>query len=203
MKFKKDDIQKLVNTGLTGEKKQLIAKVVGILLALFIFSKFVGCVRTMMVAKPKKEKVVKITNDLKQNKGAQSKQSAGAGKNTNKEKTPVSNKNVVKPAALAANPAAESVSKPEVQQDRSVTLTVRAQEDSWLRVKADGNVVFQSTLKKGVPETWTAKETVELSGKNINQLEFELNGKMIGVLGRNDRGARQLIVTKDGLSVKK
>lgn len=83
----------------------------------------------------------------------------------------------------------------------NVTLTVRAKKNSWLRVASDGNVVFQSTLRLGSVETWMANEKIEISGKNINSLEFELNGKMIGSLGREDRKAKKLIVTKDGLTV--
>ncbi|MFT5387436.1 MAG: cytoskeletal protein RodZ [Candidatus Omnitrophota bacterium] len=83
----------------------------------------------------------------------------------------------------------------------NVTLTVRAKKNSWLRVAVDGNVVFQSTLRTGSVETWIATDKVEISGKNINFLEFELNGKMIGSLGREDRSAKKLVVTKDGLTV--
>jgi len=83
----------------------------------------------------------------------------------------------------------------------AVTLSVRAKKKSWLRVKTDGNVVFQSALAAGAVETWRADDQIEISGRNINQLEFELNGKMIGELGRKDRGAKKVIVTKDGLKV--
>ncbi|HBR14770.1 MAG TPA: hypothetical protein DD723_04400 [Candidatus Omnitrophica bacterium] len=86
---------------------------------------------------------------------------------------------------------------------KNVILTVRAKQNSWLNVKVDGAIVFQSTLKRGVVETWMANEKIEISGRNINQLEFEANGKMIGTLGRADRTAKTVIVTKDGLSVTK
>jgi len=86
---------------------------------------------------------------------------------------------------------------------RSVTLTVRAKEKSWLRVKSDDQVVFQSTLGAGSVETWNADKEIELSGKNISTLELEINGKLIGTLGRSDRTAKKLLITKDGLSVSK
>ncbi len=101
--------------------------------------------------------------------------------------------NLVKTATAPSTPV-QSVRK-------NVTLTVRAKKSSWLRVKSDGVVVFQSTLRLGSVETWMADEKIEISGRNINQLEFELNGKMIGSLGRKDRGAKGLIITKDGLRV--
>ena len=84
-----------------------------------------------------------------------------------------------------------------------VSLTVRAKRSTWLQVKADGMVVFQSTLNKGAVESWNAKDKIEISGKNVNELELELNGKVIGSLGRADSLARKLIITRDGLTVKK
>lgn len=86
---------------------------------------------------------------------------------------------------------------------KKIHLTVRAKKDSWLQVKVDEEIVFQSTLKRGTVETWSADETIELAGRNINELEFELNGKMIGSLGREDRRAKHVVVTKNGLTVKK
>jgi len=86
---------------------------------------------------------------------------------------------------------------------KNITLTVRAHKKSWLNVKADDEVVFKSTLREGAVETWTADEQIEISGRNINLLEFELNGRMIGPLGRKDRRAKRVIVTKEGLKVTK
>jgi len=86
---------------------------------------------------------------------------------------------------------------------KNITLTVRAQKNSWLRVKTDDDIVFQSTLKAGMVETWVANKEIEIAGRNISSLEFELNGKTIGTLGRDDRRAKKVIITKDGLKVDK
>ncbi|HNV23538.1 MAG TPA: DUF4115 domain-containing protein, partial [Candidatus Omnitrophota bacterium] len=84
-----------------------------------------------------------------------------------------------------------------------VVVVVRAKSAGWLRVKSDGETVFQGELKIGDVETWTAKEKIEISGRHIGQLEFEINGKLIGSLGREDRQAKTVIITKNGLSVTK
>lgn len=94
----------------------------------------------------------------------------------------------------------EKASAPAIS--RNITLTVRAKNESWLRVKTDDTVVFQATLKSGDVETWSANDKIEVTGKNISELEFEHNGKMIS-LGRSSRRAKGLIVTKEGLSVTK
>jgi len=104
------------------------------------------------------------------------------------------------PPVVKPSQAQPAIVKPET---KNVTLTIRTNKRSWLRVRADGQIVFQSTLEKGAVETWSADEKIEITGKNINQLEFELNGKMIGTLGRKDRKAKSVIVTKEGLSVTK
>jgi hypothetical protein len=105
-------------------------------------------------------------------------------------------------APAAPEPEAVQNTPPPAVVQKDVNLTVRANQNSWLRVKTDGNVVFQSTLRTGAVETWLADQEIEITGRNINQLEFELNGKMIGTLGRKDRNAKKVIITKQGLSVK-
>ena len=95
------------------------------------------------------------------------------------------------------------VAASETKVQKNVTLTVRAKKNSWLTVKADGEILFQSTLRAGAAETWLANDKIEISGKNIGQLEFELNGKMIGALGRADARAKAVVATKNGLSVTK
>lgn len=132
-----------------------------------------------------------------------------------KEKTPKS-KVTEKPAAVdvkVAVPAPEQSAKVEPapvapssekkEQSKKITLTIKSKGAGWLQVKVDGVLVFQSTMREGAFETWEGEKTIELSGKNINNLEFELNGKILGQLGRADRGARRVVVTAEGLSVKK
>lgn len=113
-------------------------------------------------------------------------------------------KPVVRPAPQAAAQPAPVVPPAATEApQKDIRLTVRAQKDSWLRVKADDRTVFQSTLSKGAVETWQADKEIVLKGKNIIHLEFELNGKLIGTLGRKNRKAKSVIFTKDGLSVTK
>lgn len=102
----------------------------------------------------------------------------------------------------SADPASTSyVSPPSQQLDKEIMLTVRAKKDTWLRVAADGVTVFQSALDRGKSETWLAHDKIEISGKNMQQLEFELNGKLIGALSRRDNKAKKIMITREGLSV--
>ena len=84
-----------------------------------------------------------------------------------------------------------------------VEVALRAARNTYIQVRADGRVVFQTTLSKGSMESWNADERIEISGKNIDQLDWEINGKHIGSLGGGERRIRKVLITKEGLTVKK
>ncbi|MDO8674552.1 MAG: DUF4115 domain-containing protein [Candidatus Omnitrophota bacterium] len=84
-----------------------------------------------------------------------------------------------------------------------VTLAVRVPRNTWIRVKTDDKIVFEDRMKKGTTESWSAQDRIELSGKNINELDLEVNGRHIGSLGGAERGAKRVVITKEGLTVKK
>ena len=47
-------------------------------------------------------------------------------------------------------------------EDNKVEVAVRAIKSTWLRVKTDDKVVFETTLSKGSMETWSADSRIEL-----------------------------------------
>jgi len=192
----------------TRERKQKMVIAAGILLALFLLIKLIGFfihrkpstdvkkaeVKTEAVKKTVEKKAVVKKKPVKK----------AVRREAPKKVIP---KAVVKPKPKAVKPPVSAPIKaasvvPASIVQRNITLTVRAAKNSWLRVKADDDIVFQSTLRIGAVETWVADDEIEISGKNIDQLEFELNGKMIGTLGRKDRNAKKVVITKSGLSVK-
>ena len=195
--------------------KQAIA-IVGVLLAFIVIIKGFGEVKNFITARPQKPKIERIEKPklkiIPKKIEAQEKKRSPA-----KAVKPAVRPAEVKSSAAAPAPApmagapAESNPPPAAALDHviaapssdKVSLTVRATRSTWLQVKTDGMVVFQSTLNKGAVESWNAKDKIEISGKNVNELELELNGKVIGSLGRADSLARKLIITKDGLTVKK
>jgi hypothetical protein len=98
-------------------------------------------------------------------------------------------------------PPAKSVE--EITAVRRTSLTVRATVTAWLTVRCDGAVVFKGSLKKGSSESWKAVKKIEISGKEVDGLEFEVNGKTIGKLSRRDTRPRKVVVTPEGLLVEK
>ena len=87
--------------------------------------------------------------------------------------------------------------------DNKVQLAVRAFKDIWIRVKVDDKVVFETILSKGSMESWSANNRIELSGKDLELLNMEVNNRQIGFLGGGNRKIRKVLITQEGLMVKK
>jgi len=84
-----------------------------------------------------------------------------------------------------------------------ITLDIHAKENCFIQVRADGRVMFQNILKKGRSESWQAKDKIELSLGNAGVVELEVNGKRIPGLGRRGQALKNILITKEGLSVKR
>lgn len=102
------------------------------------------------------------------------------------------------PAKVAPNKVSVSVQPPKTTR---IKLAVRAKENTWLQVKLDGRIVFRQILKKGTSESWVAKDRFELSIGNAAALDLELNNKIISPLGRHGQALKNVLITKDGLTV--
>ena len=183
-------------------RKQLLVAVLAFFAAVIVFKVF-----SAIAHRPHQVKAVKKASkaEAKTNKPVEKKtQTSKAALENTEKKEKVKETEMSIAASAVPVVLDETVAQNEQPVVRkNVTLTVRAKRDCWLTAKVDGEVLFQSTLRAGAVETWSADKDIEIAGKNINQLEFELNGKMIGTLGREDRGAKKVTVTKDGLQVAK
>lgn len=82
-----------------------------------------------------------------------------------------------------------------------IKLTVRTREDCWLQIKVDGKTAFQNILKKGRYESWQAKEKIEFSLGNAGAVDLEVNGRLISNLGRRRQAVKNILITRDGLTV--
>ncbi len=211
--------QKKLEKYVTPERLLLAGKVIGVLVISLFMIKFVGCVKQHMslqkkkapvekvekinvakdTRKPKIEKIVKESIPVVSSPKAVSQVVSSVESKPDITDAGVVDQQTESGAALPS--AMSSVGDQSLQ--KSIQVSIRAKKNNWLLVKVDGAVVFQAIFKKGVTKTWSADKEIELSGKNIDQLEFEVNGKMIGVLGRDGRGAKKVVINKNGLSVKK
>lgn len=65
-----------------------------------------------------------------------------------------------------------------------VEIQVNAIAPSWLRVRVDGQEVFQGVLSPGTNQVWVGKERIDLRIGNAGGVELTINGQSIGILGQ-------------------
>ncbi|HTY45331.1 MAG TPA: RodZ domain-containing protein [Patescibacteria group bacterium] len=105
------------------------------------------------------------------------------------------------PAAVAVQPEPAHVQELSKEIATGIRLAVLAKEDCWINLKSDGKVVFHGSLKKGRTETWQAKERLELSVNNAGVLNLEVNGKLITNLGRRGQALKNIVITREGMTI--
>lgn len=114
----------------------------------------------------------------------------------------------VKPS-VSKSRALNAIPKPQIIQTGSgsnasgVRLTINAREDCWVKVKSDGKLLYHGILKKGRPDSWSAKEKINLSLGNAGVVDLNVNGQVITSLGRKGQAVKDIVITKGGLSVQR
>jgi len=84
-----------------------------------------------------------------------------------------------------------------------IRLDISAKENCFVRVKSDGRVIFQNILRMGMPESWQAENKIELSLGNAGAVEIEVNGKRMPPLGKRGQSLKNILITREGLSIKR
>ena len=100
---------------------------------------------------------------------------------------------VIPPPAALISPQGSAVSL--------IRLGIRARDNCWIQVKADGKVVFQRVLERGRFENWQAKNRIELSLGNAGGVELEVNGQIFSNLGRKGEVRKNIVITREGLNI--
>ncbi|HTZ11991.1 MAG TPA: RodZ domain-containing protein [Candidatus Margulisiibacteriota bacterium] len=83
-----------------------------------------------------------------------------------------------------------------------IKLIIRAKENCWVSLKADGKLVFQRVLEKGRFESWKAKDKFSLSVANAGGVELEINNRPFLNLGRRGQSLKNIVITKEGLTIR-
>lgn len=103
--------------------------------------------------------------------------------------------------ALKLPPAPPSATKPAAAaatQGPSFELLIRAKEDSWMSIVADGKEVMSGTLKAETERSVRARERVVLKIGNAGGVEISHNGKAMAPLGVPGQ-SRTVTFTSGGL----
>lgn len=96
------------------------------------------------------------------------------------------------------------VQAPSVVKDakpKAITAVVRAQEDNFLKVKVDSQMVYQGVLRKGKAESWIAKEKIELSVADGGAIVLEIGEKIFSSLGKRGQPIKSILINSEGLKV--
>ena len=67
-----------------------------------------------------------------------------------------------------------------------VQLVLDVAERAWVRVKVDGNVVFEGIPSLGPTAPWSARQSVSIETGNAGAFSATVNGKTLGKLGERD-----------------
>jgi hypothetical protein len=98
--------------------------------------------------------------------------------------------------APVENISDENVETPVMPETFQIDLRVEP-GPVWLKVEADGELVFGGTMLSGAIQTFKAKEKIQISSGKGNATFVVFNGKEIGALSSDAKPARDVVFTKD------
>jgi len=151
--------------------KQIIAVILAVVLLWGLFNAGRFIVVKMSGLFAKRSKAVSVNKELSK---AEAKKSSKPSSQAHIEKIPASN---------------------------VLRLSIRAKENCFVQVKCDGKTQFYGTLKKGRSDSWKANEKIEFTLGNATAVEVEVNNRLINSLGRRGQAVKNILITKDGLSI--
>ncbi|MCB4792402.1 MAG: DUF4115 domain-containing protein [Elusimicrobia bacterium] len=93
--------------------------------------------------------------------------------------------------------------KPKHLKKNELDLEVKAISSTWIRVKSDGNLVFENVLPAGEKRNWIAKENLVLRIGYVPGVEVSLNGKRVDTMIGAKEYINEIQFTKESLKKEK
>ncbi len=98
-------------------------------------------------------------------------------------------------AASQAPPAGSSAGSPEaatpaagaVSNAGAFTVLIKAREDSWVSITADGQPVMQDTVTSAAEKSVQAHNQIVIKTGNVGALDISFNGKKLAPQGRDNQ----------------
>lgn len=90
-----------------------------------------------------------------------------------------------------------------ISQAKTIRLDLRAKEDCFISLKADGKLISHAILKKGRSESWQAKKKIEVTLNNAKAVELQVNGERISSLGKTAgrKGQVNILIDLNGVNI--
>lgn len=106
------------------------------------------------------------------------------------------------PAPVKVEEKAEVKSSPQAA-DEEIIVSVTAKRDCFLRVRADGSLLFEGVLRKGATESWAAQKDMDFRISDGSAIYIEVNDKALPPLTTMHKPIKSLKITPSGISVEK
>jgi len=81
----------------------------------------------------------------------------------------------------------------------SLVLTMTAEQDCWVEVRADGETVINRVLAEGESQTLEARGEIVLSVGNAGGLSIRVNDRPALPLGRSGEVRKNIVITRQNL----
>lgn len=84
-----------------------------------------------------------------------------------------------------------------LREDRPIELALRAEDASWIRVKADGETRFEGIMEKNERKEWSGEREIEIKIGKPEVLDFAVNGKSIGKIDKPN--VKTVYISREGI----
>lgn len=109
----------------------------------------------------------------------------------NTNTSPINSVPIPQAPATPVIPPSQNTVKPVPQ---NIKLSLKATEDCWVHVLADGTEIFKNFLKRGESKTWQANKQMEITLGNAGGVEITYNDQPQAPLGERGDVVRKVYV---------
>lgn len=110
-------------------------------------------------------------------------------------------------SAIKPREVKKEVKKPAVVRSSNVTeditASLKAKRDCFVRVKVDGNLLFEGILNRGSVEMWKGMQEIEFKISDGSAVYLEVNGDALPALTAMRKPIKSLKITHSGIAVDK
>jgi cytoskeletal protein RodZ len=86
-----------------------------------------------------------------------------------------------------------------IPKDVPIELALRGADEVWMKVKQDGRVIFEGTLRRNEQKKWAADKVLDLWVGRAEALDFTINGTRIGKVGSGR--IKDIQILRNGLKI--
>lgn len=105
-----------------------------------------------------------------------------------------------KKASVKSATAKKDTMSVSIPQNVQLKLLLKVNQNVYIKMKTDGNVIFEHVLSKGTTEIFTANNSINIYAAKGEYIELILNGKSLGSPGKGV--LKNIEITRSGVRIK-